>query len=95
MVDVGFRLDEAGLVEVCKSGGMRSALMDAASKIASAANAAARGHEKALHVSEFKVPPYAAHVDVLARTAVGAAHTNSKMGRLDEAKFKSLSRQNH
>lgn len=95
MADVSFRLDNAGVMEVAKSAGVQAALMSEAEKIADAANAAASGHERALHVTEYKVPPYAAHVDVLDRTAVGTAHANSKVGRLDEAKFKSLSRQNH
>lgn len=95
MADVEFELDKSGLMEIAKSPGMQAALMSEASKLAGAANAAARGHEKALHITAFKKPPYAAHVDVLDRTAVGAAHSNTEMGRLDEAKFKSLSGRNH
>ena len=86
MADVEFELNNAGIVEIAKSPDMQAALLSEASQTAGAATAAARGHEK---------PPYAAHVDVLDRTAVGAAHSNTEMGRLDEAKFKSLSRQNH
>ena len=95
MADVEFELNNAGIVEIAKSPDMKAALLSEASKIAGAANAGARGHEKALHITGYKKPPYAAHVDVLDRTAVGAAHSNTEMGRLDEAKFKSLSRQNH
>lgn len=90
-----FQLNSAGLIEICKSSGMQAALMEAASKKANAANADAQGNEKALHITAFKKPPYGAHVDVLDNTAVGAAHTNGKMGRLNESKFKSLSKQNH
>lgn len=89
------KLNPAGIEEVCKGAPMRAALLDAAQRLADGANARAAGHEKALHISEFRKPPYAAHVDVLAHTAVGAAHTNGKMGRLDQAKFKSLSAQAH
>lgn len=90
-----FRPNGKGIQEVCKSAGMQAALLAAGEKLAAGANARASGHEKALRITEFKAPPYAAHVDVLTRTAVGAAHTNGKMGRLDEAKFKSLSAQIH
>lgn len=95
MGSVDFKMDKAGVIEICKSAGMQAVLLDAAKEKAAGANAAAAGHEKALHITSFKVPPYAAHVDVLDRTAVGAAHTNGKMGQLDQEKFKSLSRQNH
>ena len=90
-----FRPNRKGIQEICKSAGMQAALLAEAEKLAARANARASGHEKALHITEFNAPPYAAHVDVLSRTAVGAAHTNGKMGRLDQAKFKSLSAQNH
>lgn len=89
------RLNPAGIEEVCKGATMQAALLEAAQRLADGANSRAAGHEGALHISEFKKPPYAAHVDVLAHTAVGAAHTNGKMGQLDQAKFKSLSAQVH
>lgn len=90
-----FRPNRKGIQEICKSAGMQAALLAEAEKLAARANARASGHGKALHITEFNAPPYAAHVDVLSRTAVGAAHTNGKMGWLDQAKFKSLSAQNH
>ena len=68
-----FRPNGKGIQEVCKSAGMQAALLAAAEKLAAGANARASGHEKALRITEFKAPPYAAHVDVLTRTAVGAA----------------------
>lgn len=93
MADV--KLNPAGIEEVCKGAPMQAALLEVAQRLADGANARAAGHERALHISEFKKPPYAAHVDVLTHTAVGAAHTNGKMGQLDQAKFKSLSAQAH
>lgn len=95
MADVRFELDRAGLMELCKSPEMQVVLLAEAESMAGAANRAASGHEGALHITEFEKSPYAARVDVLDRTAVGVAHVNSKMGLLDEAKFKSLSAQNH
>ena len=89
------RLNHAGIEEICKGATMQAALLEAAQRLADGANSRAAGHKGALHISEFKKPPYAAHVDVLAHTAVGAAHTNGKMGQLDQAKFKSLSAQVH
>lgn len=90
-----FKLNRAGLREVFKSEGMQEVLLSYAQELADEANNQAKGHEKGLHISEFHVPPYAAHVDVLSGTAVGAAHTNGKMGRLDHAKYSTLNAVNH
>ena len=90
-----FKPNRSGIMEVCKSAGMRAALLECAQRMADGANASARGREADLHVASFRVPPFAAHADVLSRTAVGAAHTNGKMGQLCEGKFKCLSSQNH
>ena len=90
-----FKPNRAGIMEVCRSEGMQSALLELAQGIADGANDLAEEHCGDLHISSFRVPPFAAHADVLSRTAVGAAHTNGKMGRLCEGKFKCLSAQNH
>lgn len=90
-----FKPDLKGISEVCRSAGMQAALLECAQRIADGANAAARGRERELHVASFEVPPFAAHADVLDRTAVGAAHTNGRMGQICESRFKCLSSQNH
>lgn len=93
MADVEFEFNKPGIAEVCKSSGMQAALLEQAQRIASAANADASS--EGLHIEEFKVPPYSAHADILTHTAVGAAHTNGKMGQLNEAKRFSLAKQCH
>lgn len=90
-----FKPNRAGIMEVCKSEGMQSALLELAQGIADDANALAEGHCSDLRISSFRVQPFVAHADVLSHTAVGAAHTNGKMGQLCEGKFKCLSAQNH
>lgn len=95
MADVDFVLNRAGIREVCKSGGMQVALLECAEKLADRANSEAEWHKDKLHISEFRVPPYAAHVDVLTHTAVGAAHTNGKMGQRDMERFNTLAGANH
>ena len=95
MADVEFVPDSAGFVELCTSGEMQSALREEADSMAAAANLAAHPHAKALHITKFDVDPYGSAVDVLDRTAVGVVYTKTKMGRLDERKFKTLSSQNH
>lgn len=95
MADVDFKLNRAGLREVFRGAEMKAVLLEHAEEMASEANARAQGHERQLHISEFKVPPYAAHVDVLRGTAVGACHTNGKIGQLDQSKFHTLNTVNH
>ncbi len=95
MAEVTFNLDRGGLIELCKSGEMYDFLLSQAQNMANAANAAAIGHEKALHISEFKKPPYAAKAKVLTYTCIGIAHANSTIGQIDERKFSTLSAQNH
>lgn len=95
MADVDFKLNSAGLREIFKSDGMQAVLMEHAEAFAAEANSRAESHKRELHVNDFKVPPYAAHVDVLRGTAVGAAHTNGRMGQLDNAKFHTLNSVNH
>lgn len=90
-----FKPNPAGIMEVCKSEGMQSALLELAQGMADGANALAEEHCSDLRISSFRVQPFAAHADVLSHTAVGAAHTNGKMGQLCEGKFKCLSEQNH
>ena len=94
MADVVFEFDRAGIREICKSAGMRSALLGEAESLASAANADALP-PKELHVTAFEAPLYAAAVDELSGTCVGVAYTNSPVGGYNEAKRKSLSKQNH
>ena len=95
MADVEFKLNSAGIREIFKSAGMQAVLKEYAQAFADEANSRAENHKKELHISEFKVPPYAAHADVLRGTAVGAAHTNGKIGQLDQAKFNTLNSVNH
>lgn len=95
MADVDFKIDRSGIREIFKSAGMQSALMEHAQTLAERANREAEWHKKKLHINKFKKPPYAAHVDVLDNTAVGAAHTNGKMGQADMAKFNTLASVNH
>lgn len=83
------RLDSAGIMEVCKSSGMRSALNALAQDMRSQADA--MGH---LHRTE-KRPHYAAGVDVLDRTAVGWVGTGDKLSRIDEKYHKTLESLNH
>lgn len=90
-----FKPNPAGIMEVCKSEGMQSALLELAQGMADGANALAEEHCSDLRISSFRVQPFAAHADVLSHTAVGAAHTNGKMGQLCEGEFKCLSAQNH
>lgn len=93
MADVDFKPDSAGIQEICKSAGMQAALLEGAQSLASAANM--RANPKNARVTTFEVPPYAAHVDVLDRTAVGAAHTNGRIGQLNEALNFDLAMQCH
>lgn len=97
MADVSFELDAAGLSELCRSGPMQAALREEAEALARAANGDAYAHEGSLHIrgGRFEVDPYGASVDVLDRTAVGVAYTRTAVGALNEARHKSLSRQNH
>ncbi|WP_165247479.1 hypothetical protein [Adlercreutzia sp. ZJ141] len=96
MADIEFEIDHDGLQEICKSAGMKSELLRQAFKLADAANADAHSHEaKWVGSKGFEHEPYGAHVDVLSRTAVGAAHTRTKLGRINEAKYKSLGKQCH
>ncbi len=93
MADVDFKPDSAGIQEICKSAGMQAALLSCAEDLAAQANL--RADPKNARVSAFEVPPYAAHVDVLDRTAVGAAHTNGKIGQLNESLNFDLAKQCH
>lgn len=96
MADVVFKPNSAGIQEICKSPEMQAALLPLAQKLADEANREAEScHAAFLHIDRFEKPPYAAHVDVLDHTAVGAAHTNGKMGRADFAKFQTLAHVNH
>lgn len=95
MANAEFKLNRAGLREVFKGPGMQAVLLEHAQEFAAEANARAESHKRDLHITDFKVPPYAAHADVLRGTAVGAAHTNSKIGRLDQSKFQTLNAVNH
>lgn len=95
MADVEFKINRSGIREIFKSGGMQAALKECAQTLADRANREAEWHKNKLHIKEFQVPPYAAHVDVLNNTAVGAAHTNGKMGQADMAKFNTLAGVNH
>lgn len=90
-----FRFDPSGIEEVAKSGAMQSELLRHAQKIAHQANALASTHVDGLHITGFQVDPYAAHVDILDHTAVGAAHTNGKMGQIDQAQYATLDSVNH
>ena len=83
MADTEFKPNSAGIQEICKSPSMQAVLLELAQKKAGAANL--RANPRNIHVSSFEVPPYAAHVDILDNTAVGAAHTNGKIGQLNEA----------
>lgn len=93
MADVDFKPDSAGIQEICKSSGMQAVLLESAQSLASAANMSANPNNA--RVTAFEVPPYAAHVDVLDRTAVGAAHTNGRIGQLNEALNFDLAKQCH
>lgn len=101
MASVRFQLDTAGLREICKSDGMQSVLREAAEGLCAGANADAYTHAGRapgqLHVrgGTFETAPYGAGVDVLDRTAVGVVYTRTPVGAMNEARFKSLSRQNH
>lgn len=95
MADVEFKVNPAGIREIFKGAGMQAVLREHAEIMASEANSRAQIHTKLLHINGFDVPPYAAHVDVLSGTAVGAAHTNGKMGQIDQAKFHTLNAVNH
>lgn len=90
-----FEVNSAGIAEICKSGDMQSILQGLADGLCSSANEQASNHTEELHIDEFTVPPYAADVDVLDFTALGAVHTNSEMGRIDHAKFQTLNAINH
>lgn len=94
MASVDFEIDTSGIIEICKSSSMRSVLKAEADKFASAANADALS-PKELHVTVIKAPLYASAVDTLDSTCVGVAYTNSVLGGYNEAKRKSLSKQNH
>lgn len=101
MANVRFVLDIAGLQEICKSDGMQSVLRDAADGLCAGANADAYTHvgraPGQLHIrgGTFETAPYGSGVDVLDRTAVGVVYTRTPVGAMNEARFKSLSRQNH
>lgn len=96
MAKVEFRVDRAGIVEICKSAGMRSALGAIADGFASAANREAYAflHEDA-HVGAVDAMPYGSAVDELDKTCVGVAYTRTSLGGLNEARNKSLHKQNH
>ncbi len=93
---VEFEVDKAGIVEICKSAGMRSALGAIASGFASAANREAYAflHED-IHVDAVERMPYGSAVDELDKTCVGVAFTRTSLGGINEARNKSLHKQNH
>lgn len=80
--------NSAGIVEVWKSEGMKSALRSAASQVEAAANAA--GH---LHGPHGKL--YESGVDELSRTAVGYVSTATELGAIDQKYHKTLDSLNH
>lgn len=90
-----FKLDKAGVAEISKSAGVQAILREHAESLASNANTIAHSHKSGLHISDFEVEPYAADVDVLNYTAVGAVHTNGKIGQIDHAKYSTLNAINH
>lgn len=93
---VRVELDRAGIADICKSPGMRAELGRIAAGFASAANAEAYAflHED-VGVDALEVPPYGSGVDELDGTCVGVAFTRTGLGGLNEARNKSLHRQNH
>lgn len=96
MADVEFEWDKAGLIEICKSAEMQAALAEASWILAARANRTANPRNiPGMHLDHFEVPPYASHVDVLDRTAVGAVHTNSEVGRIYEGVTHTLPGLNH
>lgn len=95
MADVDFDYNNAGLIEVFRSAGMRAALSEVVTRLVNEANTEALSHGDALEIADFDTAPYISHVDVLDRTAVGAVSTASETGRLDNNQFKTLDRINH
>lgn len=83
-----FEPDNAGIIQVFKSGGMQAALSAAASGLCGQANAA--GHLHGPHGTLYR-----SGVDVLDRTAVGYVSTNGYLGAIDQKAHKTLDSLNH
>lgn len=100
-----FVMDKAGIEQICKSPEMQAALKSEADRICSIANKIAKTHLSKTKIKgrnggtfapkQFNRQPYAVHVDVLDHTAVGAVHTNSELGRYDNAKHETLQALSH
>lgn len=92
-----FQANPSGIVEICKSHGMRLALDAAASSIAAEANGRAKPliSEQLLDGGRVDMDPYRSSVDELDHTLVGAVFTHTQLGRINEARNKTLSSLNH
>lgn len=95
MANVKYTMDKAGIMEIAKSAGVKSALEAQAKRIAAAANADARSHADWLYKKRFETDPYIAGSKTLSRTAIGYVNIKTSVGDINENKYKSLSNMNH
>ncbi len=94
-----FSVNSAGIIEICKSAAMRSALQSAADSIAAKANAEASNLIPSLQeyahqdLTKMRNPNYFSGVDELSRTCVGAVWTGNTVGMMAQNVYKTLEKQ--
>ncbi len=95
---VDFKFDSTGIIEICKSASMRSALQEQADKIRRSATSEAESLIPALEsatgkkLSHMRNTHYYSGVDELKYTCVGAVWAGNPVGVLAENTNKTLSR---
>lgn len=86
-----FKLDSAGLIEICKGEAMQAALKEVADGICEAATADA----SSIKFEGMKNPPFMSGVKTLDKTAIGMCWISSPEGWQAQNKRKSLTKQCH
>lgn len=93
--DVKVKWDDRAFMDLAKSPGVHAAVKEATDAMCAAANMAAASHAEALHVDSFEYDPYTSRASILDRSALGVVSTNTRLGEVDQARFKTLDGLNH
>lgn len=81
--DIKVTINKTGVVQLCKSSGVKSFLESEVSKACSRCNSMYSG-------SKYSVSPYGYNVEEHTHTAVGRIYTKTKFGKLDNARNNTL-----
>lgn len=93
MANVTFKMDNAGIIEICKSNEMRGALIGEAYHLRNSANKDAYAHG---YTDSEGLLPYIAGVVTLDKTALAWISTGTNPESIEnENQYKSLSNLNH